>query len=244
MPRKRSRRWKRLVRSARIASGGLLTLLLAIATSGVATAQVALDSSDLPPESEPPDCEQVVTQYVGVDVHALFPSGIDFSNARHYCFQNVAIEPNPLNGDEHEFFDSKVQGTFDAGNGPQIVELQGPVGVQSTFRDAAADAGRDRAEPLAGAAARHRQDLQAVCVGEFGQVPCRDVIGAVHAAEARHWIDGVADRCDVQVQHRVVARSDETHAEIGDAAPGLLILEVVGTQGVEDAGRFGRWCHP
>ena len=106
----------RLVRSARIASVGLVILLVSGGWSGIAGAQVALDSPNLPPESDPPDCDQIVSQYVGIDVHALFPNGIEFSNPRHFCFQNVSIEPNPLTGEEFEFFDSTVEGTFDDGS--------------------------------------------------------------------------------------------------------------------------------
>ena len=118
-----------LVRGAPIAFAGLMALLVVVGWSGVAGAQVALDSPNLPPEPDPPDCDKIVSQYVGIDVHALFPNGIDFSNPRHYCFQNVQTELDPLNGDEHEFFDSTVEGTFDDGSGPQVVELQGPVQI-------------------------------------------------------------------------------------------------------------------
>ena len=51
-----------------------------------------LPSPELPPESQTPgtpDCDQVVSQYEGQDVHALFPGGVDFSDPQHKCFRNV-----------------------------------------------------------------------------------------------------------------------------------------------------------
>ena len=114
-------------RLTRFASTAVFVIALAAGWAGQAGAVVKLNSPQLPPEPEPPDCDKVVSHYVGIDVHALFPSGIDFSNPRHYCFRNVGVEPDPGTGDEFEFFDSLVEGTFDTGSGPQVVELSGPV---------------------------------------------------------------------------------------------------------------------
>jgi hypothetical protein len=97
--------------------------------SNPASARIVADSPNLPPEPNPPDCETVTSHYVGIDVHALFPSGIVFSNPRHFCFQNVEVFPDPGTGDEYEFFESTVEGTFDDGSGPQVVVLTGPVQV-------------------------------------------------------------------------------------------------------------------
>jgi hypothetical protein len=122
-------RHARFARRTRIAATAAFVFAVAVAGwTGPAGAAVVLGSPQLPPESEPPDCEKVVTHYVGVDVHALFPNGIDFSNPRHFCFQNVLIMPG-LGGNEFEFFDSTVEGVFDDGSGPQLVTLQGPVSI-------------------------------------------------------------------------------------------------------------------
>jgi hypothetical protein len=88
---------------------------------------VILGSSSLPPESNPTDCDNLVSSYAGVDLHALFPNGIDFSNPRHKCFENVNTSVDPQSGDETETFDSTVEGTYDDGSGPQPVTLTGPV---------------------------------------------------------------------------------------------------------------------
>jgi hypothetical protein len=82
---------------------------------------------NLPPEQDPPNCDEVVSRYEGVDLHALFPNGIDFSRPRHKCFENVQTTVDPTTGDETESFDSHVTGIFDDGSGPQLVELTGPV---------------------------------------------------------------------------------------------------------------------
>jgi hypothetical protein len=88
---------------------------------------VTLPTSDLPPEPNPPNCDRIVSQYVGLNLHARFPNGIDFSNPLHKCFKNVSTSVDPQTGDETESFDSVVEGTFDDGSGPQAVTLTGPV---------------------------------------------------------------------------------------------------------------------
>jgi len=105
----------------------------ASATASTAAAQlvdpgIITGDPQLPPDQSPDDkCEQIRSHYVGEDVHALFPGGIDFSNPRHYCFRNVSIIPTP--DGELEFFDSTVEGIFDDGSGPQLVRLDGPVSI-------------------------------------------------------------------------------------------------------------------
>ncbi|MHC4697218.1 MAG: hypothetical protein ACYTFA_10780 [Planctomycetota bacterium] len=89
---------------------------------------VILPSPDLPPESDPSDCDQIVSQYEGVDVHAMFPGGIDFSDPKHKCFQNVE-RMDDGNGNEIETFDSTLEGLVDMGGGPVPVALTGPVTV-------------------------------------------------------------------------------------------------------------------
>ena len=83
--------------------------------------------ASLPPEPNPPDCNQVVSGYAGLDLHALFPNGVDFSDPLHSCFQNIQVTIDPQTGDEIEQFDSIVEGVVDDGSGPQPVVLTGPV---------------------------------------------------------------------------------------------------------------------
>jgi hypothetical protein len=70
-----------------------------------------------------------VSAYSGQGVHALFPNGIDFSDPRHSCFENVSTSTDGVTGDETEDFDSVVEGTVDVGFGPEPVVLAGPVTV-------------------------------------------------------------------------------------------------------------------
>ncbi len=88
---------------------------------------VILNSPDLPPESDPPDCDRLLSQYEGPGVQALYPSGIDFSDTIYKCFENVQITVDPGTGDETAIFYATVEGTFDDGSGPQPVVLTGPV---------------------------------------------------------------------------------------------------------------------
>ena len=65
-----------------------------------------------------------------VDLHAFFPNGIDFSNPRHQCFQNVQVTSfDPVTGDEIETFEFHRRGNvFDDGSGPlPASDLMGPV---------------------------------------------------------------------------------------------------------------------
>ena len=91
---------------------------------------VVLPFPDLPPESDPPDpeCDQIVSQYEGQDLHALFPGGIDFSDPKHKCFKNVTRSDDG-SGNEIETFDSTVEGQVDLGGGPVPVTLSGPVTI-------------------------------------------------------------------------------------------------------------------
>ena len=154
----RSGRGERLARHAGNAFVlRLLTVLIGFAWATAAQAQVVLDSPILPPEPDPPDCEKVVSQYAGIDLHALFPNGIDFSNPRHYCFRNVQVEPDPATGDEFEFFESTVEGSFDDGSGPRVVELQGPVQIVVRGRGPEPDRLLADRDPLDGPVRRRRR---------------------------------------------------------------------------------------
>lgn len=105
-------------------------VIVGLACFSQAGAQVVLSSPDLPPESEPPPgdprCDQVVSLYSGVGVHAVWPGPIDLSDPIHKCFRNVTRQDDG-NGNEIETFDSILRGVVDVGSGPLPVELTGPV---------------------------------------------------------------------------------------------------------------------
>jgi len=125
-----SRMGQEIDRFARLSAIAVVALSLAAVLAAVpASAVVSVSSSQLPPEPDPRDCDSIVSHYVGEGVHAVFPNGIDFSNPIHSCFTNVTVEVDPATGDENEFFESIVEGTFDDGSGPLQVELTGPVQV-------------------------------------------------------------------------------------------------------------------
>jgi hypothetical protein len=88
---------------------------------------VILPSPGLPPESDPADCDRLVSQYEGAGVQAAFPSGIDLSDTILRCFENVQRTTDPASGDETETFDATMEGVFDDGSGSQMVVLTGPV---------------------------------------------------------------------------------------------------------------------
>ena len=90
-----------------------------------AGAQVVLPDPELPPESDPLDCESIVSLYAGEGVFALFSGPIEMSDARHKCFQNVIREA--VGYDEHETFDSVLDAVVDLGFGPVPATLTGPV---------------------------------------------------------------------------------------------------------------------
>ncbi len=105
---------------------GILTVVLCAGWTVLAGAQVVLDSPELPPEPDPPDCDRVTSIYAGIGVHAVFPGPIDMSDPIHYCFQNVVREDDG-NGNEIETFDSKLEAQVDIGGGPMPITLTGPV---------------------------------------------------------------------------------------------------------------------
>lgn len=93
-----------------------------------AGAQVVLPDPELPPESNPPDCESLVSLYAGQGPFAECPGPSDqivMSDARHRCFQNVIREA--VGSDEHATFDSVLDAVVDFGLGPVPVTLTGPV---------------------------------------------------------------------------------------------------------------------
>ena len=87
---------------------------------------IVADSPDLPPDSNPPDCDVVRSMYAGQGVHVLFPSGIDMSDPIHKCFTNV-VRNDDGSGNEIETFDSVLTAFANDGSGPVPVTLTGPV---------------------------------------------------------------------------------------------------------------------
>ena len=58
-------------------------VVLGLSWGSVAGAVINANSPELPPDQED-RCDQVRSQYVGADVHALFPNGVDLSQPRHF----------------------------------------------------------------------------------------------------------------------------------------------------------------
>ncbi len=103
--------------------------LFVLFCSSVSTASVVLNSPDLPPESDPPNCSELVSQYEGIDLQALYPGGLELSDTIYRCFTSVVRVTDPGTGDETELFDATVEGIFDNGTSSQRVVLTGPMTV-------------------------------------------------------------------------------------------------------------------
>jgi hypothetical protein len=105
---------------------GILIMVLCIGWISQTQAAVRLPSSDLPPESDPPDCDGVQSLYKGTSLHAMFPGAVAISNPIHKCFTDVEREGDGM-GNEIERFNSTLEGTIDLGFGPATITLNGPV---------------------------------------------------------------------------------------------------------------------
>lgn len=90
-----------------------------------AGAQVMFTDPELPPESDPPDCESLISLYAATGLYAVYPGPITMSDPRHKCFQNVFRQA--VGSDELETFDSIWEAKMDFGLGPVDVTLTGPV---------------------------------------------------------------------------------------------------------------------
>jgi hypothetical protein len=87
-----------------------------------------LPTPDLPPEPDPPNCDRILSHYVGPDFYASYPNGSELSNPMHKCFENVSTMTDPGTGDETSVFDAVLEGMFDDGSGSLVpVVLTGPV---------------------------------------------------------------------------------------------------------------------
>jgi hypothetical protein len=89
-----------------------------------AAAGVDFPSADLPPESNPPDCENLTSLYAGSEIHAVYPGPIVMTEPRYKCFRHVYRQA--VGFDEAETFDCLWECTMDFGTGPVSVEFAGP----------------------------------------------------------------------------------------------------------------------
>jgi len=85
---------------------------------------VTLDSSDLPPESDPPDCGDLDSGYARSGVHGVYP-GLELRDVHYECFTNVQRTIDPGTGDEIAVFDAVLEGVMDDGGAGQPVSLAG-----------------------------------------------------------------------------------------------------------------------
>jgi hypothetical protein len=93
-----------------------------------AGAEVIFNDPSLPPESNPPDCDALISLYYADGLFASYPGPYTISDPQHKCFQNVfrqAVGP-----DELEDFDSILEAKIDLGPGPVSATLIGPVQVR------------------------------------------------------------------------------------------------------------------
>jgi hypothetical protein len=104
---------------------GILIVALSVAWSAQAQAGVILSSPDLPPESNPPDCDDLLSVYHGAGVNITYPGPVTLSNPVHKCFTNVFRQD--IGEDEQQDFDSILEGLIDLGSGPVPITLTGPV---------------------------------------------------------------------------------------------------------------------
>jgi hypothetical protein len=87
---------------------------------------VTLASPDLPPESDPPSCESVLTQYHGPpSVYSSSPLTVPFGELSLRCFQSVVRAD--LGADEYQSYIATLVTTVDIGSGPELATLTGPM---------------------------------------------------------------------------------------------------------------------
>jgi hypothetical protein len=97
-----------------------------------AEGQLYFTDPNLPPESNPPDCENLLSVYTTQGDFAVFPGPIVFNNIRHKCFQNVYRQA--MGNDELETFDSIMDVLIDLGEGPVETRLTGPTTTRTYNR--------------------------------------------------------------------------------------------------------------
>jgi hypothetical protein len=103
------------------------TLLVSLGSGGLSDARAELVFTDpgLPPESDPPDCDDLISLYAADGLWATYPGPINMSYPRHKCFTNVVR--TDIGPDERQDFDSIMELKVDMGLGPKPVTLTGPV---------------------------------------------------------------------------------------------------------------------
>jgi hypothetical protein len=93
---------------------------------------VILPDPNLPPESDPPDCDDLISLYAGKGqllLYDIFPFTCTMSDIRHRCFTEVNRQT--VGSDEIETFDSIWDAVMDFGSGPVLVSLIGPVATKT-----------------------------------------------------------------------------------------------------------------
>jgi hypothetical protein len=102
---------------------GIFTLALGVGLVSEAGAGVFFNNANLPPESDPPNCNSLVSFYTGTGIHPAYPGPIQMRNPRYKCFQNVYRQA--IGMDEQETFDCMWECDIDLGSGPMPVTLTG-----------------------------------------------------------------------------------------------------------------------
>jgi hypothetical protein len=102
---------------------GIFIMVLCVGLLSQAGAGILFSDSSLPPESDPPDCENLESVYAGEGIHALYPGPIEMSDPRYKCFENVFRQA--IGNDEREDFDCIWECEMDFGSGPVSVTLTG-----------------------------------------------------------------------------------------------------------------------
>ena len=103
---------------------GILIVGLGVGWLSEAGAQVVFSDPGLPPESDPPDCGNLMSLYEGSGVHVIYPGPIEMSDPHYKCFQNV--DRQAVGSDENETFDCIWECEMDFGFGLTLVTLTGP----------------------------------------------------------------------------------------------------------------------
>jgi hypothetical protein len=103
---------------------GIFIVALGAACPPEAGAQVYFNNTNLPPESDPPDCNNLMSLYMGSGIHAQYPGPITMRDPRYKCFTNVFRQA--VGNDEMETFDCIWECKMNFGAGLVPVTLTGP----------------------------------------------------------------------------------------------------------------------
>ena len=140
---------------------GIFIVALCVGLLCEAGAGVLFTDPSLPPESDPPDCGNLVSFYAGSGIHAVYPGPIEMSNPLYMCFQNVFRQA--IGMDEQETFDCIWECEIDFGSGPMLVTLTG-VGTHMVYGRLLSTAGTFDCEivslSLSGTAGGHNIQLR------------------------------------------------------------------------------------